>query len=342
MFGLRIGLSYNIGLTYPFFPLLLLLVVYLIVSYLFAVVHLETVNSNAAPQEQMSSFISSLQISKDQSSLQGNDQVAEHGSMEKKSGDISIDKIQPRTNQRSGFRAPDIEELLVDISLTELPYESARGVGRNIQISEGIDPKILQHVANALQYMAGSQTAVDDAKVMSTSTDLNQSLVHTLKAINKKHGDITQGCLLESECMKTVVLLGICKVVQDLLKKQLKDLDGNSLDSYYTAVRDAENLKVDVQWLRSRLDEIRDACKLSDEAKGLVDERDRRVGNIDEMKKELSQRKFDLERLESEVRGIEEQLAREVVMVEELNKKFSDQMSKVSRFQHANLMEGLI
>ncbi|KAL6543477.1 hypothetical protein OROHE_010099 [Orobanche hederae] len=57
-------------------------------------------------------------------------------------------------------------------------------------------------------------------------------------------------------------------MVEDLQKKQLKDLDGNSLDSYYTAVRDAENLKVDVEWLHNRLDEIRDACKLFDGAKG--------------------------------------------------------------------------
>ncbi|KAL6543475.1 hypothetical protein OROHE_010097 [Orobanche hederae] len=171
-----------------------------------------------------------------------------------------------------------------------------------------------------------------------TSSDFNRNLVHTLNAINKKHGDITQGCLLESDCMKTMVLLGICKVVEDLQKKQLKDLDGNSLDSYYTAVRDAENLKVDVQWLHNRLDEIRDACKLSDGAKGLVDEMDRRVGKIYGTKRELSQRRFDLERIESEGRGIEELLAREIVMVEELNKNFGDQISKMSQFQHANLM----
>lgn len=80
--------------------------------------------------------------------------------------------------------------------------------------------------------------------------------------------------------MKTLVLLGICKVVQDLQKIQLKDLDISSLDSYYTAVRDAENMKVNVQWLRSRLDEIKDAINLSGEAKGLINERDRRVRTL--------------------------------------------------------------
>ncbi|KAL6582686.1 hypothetical protein OROMI_004764 [Orobanche minor] len=59
----------------------------------------------------------------------------------------------------SSFLTPDLEELLVDISLIEVPYERAQGVGRSSQISEGIDPKVLQHVANALQYMTASQTA---------------------------------------------------------------------------------------------------------------------------------------------------------------------------------------
>ncbi|KAL6543476.1 hypothetical protein OROHE_010098 [Orobanche hederae] len=100
----------------------------------------------------------------------------------------------------SSFLAPDLEELLVDISLTEVPYERAQGVGRSSQISEGIDPKVLQHVANALQYMTTSQTAYDDAKVISTSPDFNRNLVHTLNAINK-----STGILLRVVCWNRIV-----------------------------------------------------------------------------------------------------------------------------------------
>lgn len=138
--------------------------------------------------------------------------------------------------------------------------------------------------------------------------------------------------------MRTLVLVGICKVVEDLEKKQLKDLDVNSLDSYYTAVRDAENVKLNVQWLRRRLDEIKDACNLFNEAKGLKNERDRLAGNIDRNRQEISARRVQLEKLKSEVQYLEEQLALEVEMVEDLNYE----MSKMSRFQHANLMDGLV
>lgn len=324
------------------------------------IAHLETEKRNSnqdssAPSrmtgENILTFLSSLEIAMDQSSVRVNDEVAEHVSHiincpsphqlvgPIKTGHISVDKIRPRVGQSSSFNAEDIEDTLTDVSLAKViapvSYEKTQNLSRNYRISDGIDPKFLQHVANALQHMAGTQTALDDAKVISRSSDTNNNLVHTRKAIIKRHGDITQDSLLESDFVKTSVLHSICEMVQDLQKKQLKDLDICTLGSYYTAVSDLEYMKVDVQWLHSRLDEIKDALNLSDEAKGIINEREGRVGNINRKKKEL-------ERLKSEVQDIEVQLAREVVMVDELNKKFDNQMSKIARFKHANLMDGLI
>ncbi|KAK4426753.1 hypothetical protein Salat_1444000 [Sesamum alatum] len=158
-------------------------------------------------------------------------------------------------------------------------------------------------------------------------------------AINKKYGDITQDCSLESDCMKTLVLLGICKVVQELEKKQLKDIEVSTLDSYYTVVRNVKNMKVNVQWLNDRLDEIKDVVILSEAAKGMVDERNRHLESIDNRKKELSMRKVEVERLMSDIERIEDQLAQEVIKVDQLNRKISAQTSE---FQHTYLMDGLL
>ncbi|KAL8498430.1 hypothetical protein ACS0TY_021672 [Phlomoides rotata] len=209
-------------------------------------------------------------------------------------------------------------------------------------MTEGIDPKLLQHVANALQYMTVSQTSIEYENVYSRSSDFDKNLVRTIKAIEKMHGDITKNCLLESDCMKTLVLIGICQVVQDMQKKRLKDVDISSLESHYTAVRDAENMKVNVQWLRNRLDEIKDAVSLSSEAIGIENERNGLLVTIDRKKSELLLRRVELERLKSEVEDIEEQIAREAVMVDELNKKYGDSMSRISEFQKMNLMDGLV
>lgn len=138
----------------------------------------------------MSSFISSRGITKDQSSLQVNDQVFGHGSRthtyplphshvdhdthtKKSTSDISVDEIKPNPVQISSFHAHDIEENLIDVSVTEVPgpisfyYDRAQSV---------VDSKTLQHAATVLQYMVGSQTAVDDTKVKSRSSDFTKSL----------------------------------------------------------------------------------------------------------------------------------------------------------------------
>ncbi|KAK6117075.1 hypothetical protein DH2020_049120 [Rehmannia glutinosa] len=270
------------------------------------------------PQEQTSCLIRSFsQLIQESQSC--HNLVGKKTNMKRMNRDVAVNKNQAREAQKSTFRTHDIDETLFDISLTEVSdpisgYRRVGNVSHNDQTSQGIDPKILQHVANDLQYMAGSQTAVDE----------------------------TKDSLLESDCMKTLVLLGICKVVQDLQRKHLKDLDISTLDSYYTAVRDAENMKVNVQWLHNRLDEIKDAVKFTAEAKVLVNEKNRRLEDIDSKKKELLLREGELERLKSEIRDVEEQVAREVVLVEELNKKIGAQTSRFSKFQHTQLMDGLI
>ncbi|CAA0838764.1 Unknown protein [Striga hermonthica] len=107
-------------------------------------------------------------------------------------------------------------------------------------------------------------------------------------------------------------------------------------------VWDAENMKVNVQWLHERLDEIMVAVKLTDEEKVLVDEKKERLVNLDIKKEELELRKGQLERLRSDIDDLEAHVAREVVMVEELNRKIGARQSRCSEFQHAYLMDGLV
>ncbi|KAL0447974.1 UNVERIFIED_CONTAM: hypothetical protein Slati_1925300 [Sesamum latifolium] len=293
-----------------------------------------TVTPLRQPQEQMSCFITSLPIAKEQSRSRANNQVCEQSLQITQ----TFDKNQASAARRSTFLNHDIEETVTDTSLTVIPHP-IHGFAVNDWMNLGIDPKIL-HVAKALNNMAGSVASLDGTKVLKPrSSDIDKTLFYTLKAINKKHGDITQDCSLKSDCMKTLVLLGICKVVQDLEKKQLKDIDISTLGSYYTAVRDAENMKVNVQWLHDRLDEIKDAVILSEEAKGMVDERNRGLESIDNRKKELLMRKVEVQRLKSEIQDIEDQLVQEVIMVDELNRKIG---ARTSEFRHTYLMDGLV
>ncbi|CAI9755442.1 unnamed protein product [Fraxinus pennsylvanica] len=145
--------------------------------------------------------------------------------------------------------------------------------------------------------------AVDKNQASDTNSKTNLAL--TLNSITEKHGDITKDCLLESDRMKTLVLFGICEVVQDLQKKQLKEIDVSMLESCYSAVQDAEKMKMNVKWLRNRLDEIKDATLSAGEALRLMDEKKRLMKSIENKRKDILLHKGELKRLNSEIEEME-------------------------------------
>ncbi|PHT92427.1 hypothetical protein T459_00309 [Capsicum annuum] len=136
---------------------------------------------------------------------------------------------------------------------------------------------------------------------------MHPSLEPTFLAIVKKHGDITKDCLLESGYMLTSVLEAICKVVQELQQKHLTQFNCDLLNSYYSVVRDTEKMKVNVNWLRTRLDEIKDAVNCIVETKNLDDEKNRLTKQIENEKKDLESMNAELEKLKSEIARKENQ-----------------------------------
>ncbi|XP_022853694.1 uncharacterized protein LOC111375129 [Olea europaea var. sylvestris] len=181
---------------------------------------------------------------------------------------------------------------------------------------------------------------VDKNRASDTNSKTNLAL--TMNSITEKHGDITKDCLLESDRMKTLVLFGICEVVQDLQKKQLKDIDISMLESCYSAVQDAEKMKMNVKWLRNRLDEIKDAMVSAGEALRLMDEKKRLMKSIDNKKKDILLHKGELKRLNSEIEEMESQVARDTVILEALDKNIRTQTSKVQLLEQMPLMDWLI
>ncbi|EYU38353.1 hypothetical protein MIMGU_mgv1a015172mg [Erythranthe guttata] len=84
------------------------------------------------------------------------------------------------------------------------------------------------------------------------------------------------------------------------------------------------------------------AVRSSDEGKRLVDERNRRLKNIDKEKREVSLRKAEMEKLKSEIRDLEDRLVQEAVLVDELNKKISARTTRFSQLQNMYVVDGLV
>ncbi|KAM3343922.1 hypothetical protein P3S68_026012 [Capsicum galapagoense] len=200
-----------------------------------------------------------------------------------------------------------------------------------------IDVNFLLQVAFAFEEVNANQE--ESTRSAKKSISMSPSLEPTFLAIVKKHGDITNDCPLESGYMLTSVLQAICKVVQELQQKQLTQFDCDLLSSYYSVVRDAEKMKVNVDWLRTRLDEIKDAVNCIVETKKLNDEKNRLAKQIENETKDLESMNAELEKLQSEIERKQNLRDLDVLLTEEVSILINDRALKIQHFQNMPLME---
>lgn len=200
-----------------------------------------------------------------------------------------------------------------------------------------IDFSFLQQVANAFEEVKANQEK--STKFAKESISVSPSLEPTFLSIVKKHGDISSDCPLESSYMLTSVLEAICKVVQELQKKRLADFDCDLLNSYCSVVRDAERMKVNVKWLKTRLDEIKDAVNCIVKTKKLSNEKNRLEEQIKDDKKDLQSMKDALEKLKSEIVKRENLLELDTLLAEDISSLINDQALRIRQFQKMPLME---
>ncbi|PHT45643.1 hypothetical protein CQW23_14801 [Capsicum baccatum] len=195
---------------------------------------------------------------------------------------VAPDSIQGATSKHLPPRTSGIQGTIVGSSIKEewhtttgsrWDQKTEKNIDQSIQPTKSIDVKFLQQVAFAFEEVNGDQEG--NTKLAKKAINMDSNLESTFQAICKKHGNIAKDFLLESGDILTSILKVICEVVLDLQKKCLSEVDRNLLDSYYLVVKDAEKLKVDVKWLRTRLDEIKDAISCIVEKNKINDERNK-------------------------------------------------------------------
>lgn len=186
--------------------------------------------------------------------------------------------------------------------------------------------------------MAGSNCAEDTKLVKVGSYYVKPSLSTTLQAIVDKHGDIAKDCQLESDYMRTPVLEGICKVVQDLQSIQFSELKQQHLKSFYSAVKDAERVNLNVSWLHERLDQLVQAVN----SFNLKDSKRKSMQRVESIKKALELKKVEMEEIQTKIQELEGQLASETLEEEILNITVTDITSKYEFFEDKCLTDGLL
>ncbi|PHT79009.1 hypothetical protein T459_17061 [Capsicum annuum] len=259
---------------------------------------------------------------------------------------VAPDSIQGATSKHLPPRTSGIQGTIVGSSIQEewhittgsrWDQKTEKNIDQSIQPTKSIDVKFLQQVAFDFEEVNGDQEG--NTKLAKKAISMDSNLESTFQAICKKYGNIAKVCLLESGDILTSILKFICEVVLDLQKKYLSEVDRNLLDSYYLVVKDAEKLKVDVKWLRTRLDEIKDAISCIVEKNKINDERNKIAEQNEIEKKNLESKKAELKKLKSEIDRKEGQISMNTRLTEKLSSKIGDRALKIQQFQSMPLME---
>ncbi|KAM3233238.1 hypothetical protein P3L10_018597 [Capsicum annuum] len=259
---------------------------------------------------------------------------------------VAPDSIQGATSKHLPPRTSGIQGTIVGSSIQEewhittgsrWDQKTEKNIDQSIQPTKSIDVKFLQQVAFDFEEVNGDQEG--NTKLAKKAISMDSNLESTFQAICKKYGNIAKVCLLESGDILTSILKVICEVVLDLQKKCLSEVDRNLLDSYYLVVKDAEKLKVDVKWLRTRLDEIKDAISCIVEKNKINDERNKIKEQNEIEKKNLESKKAELKKLKSEIDRKEGQISMNTRLTEKLSSKIGDRALKIQQFQNMPLME---
>ncbi|EEF31645.1 ATP binding protein, putative [Ricinus communis] len=79
---------------------------------------------------------------------------------------------------------------------------------------------------------------------------------HILEAVLLKHGDIAANCSLHSLQCRSSFLDIVCGIIQKLQATETNDLTQFELESMSSSVHDLESVRLEVGWLRQRLEEI--------------------------------------------------------------------------------------
>ncbi|KDP46731.1 hypothetical protein JCGZ_06519 [Jatropha curcas] len=127
-------------------------------------------------------------------------------------------------------------------------------------------PEIKSEDNNSLEQKADdtafeNKKEAESPKAHSTSPKENNYRVKgefepVLESILSKHGDIAANCSLHSLQCRSSLLEIVCDIIWKLQAAELKNLTEIHLKSMLNSIQDLESIKLEVGWLRQRLEEI--------------------------------------------------------------------------------------
>jgi hypothetical protein len=178
---------------------------------------------------------------------------------------------------------------------------------------------------------------------------VKEELMPILTKITGKYGDIAKNCVTKSVKSRSALLEMICEIISEFEKKDLSKTKDGTLKRNIDIVEGIKKMNVEVEWLHTRLIEVREARELLMQS-GMLKEK------TDQNKKLIEEYESAFEKCEARKKEVEEQLKaicdEQAVCKLNMAKAKNDSAtisrivgfakSKVRRFLHCSVVDGLI
>ncbi|CAH2051520.1 unnamed protein product [Thlaspi arvense] len=183
------------------------------------------------------------------------------------------------------------------------------------------------------------QSVMSDSCVSVGKYRVNSGVSAILRSILDKHGDIAENCRLESASMRSRYLECLCSLMQELGSTPVSQLNELKVKEMLAVLKDLESVNIDVEWLRSVLEEF---AKYQENADS---EKERQEESVRSKKQELEIQEADLAQIEKavlEARLRVEEMKAELTDLETERSRMEKMGFKLEKFKGRSFLDELL
>ncbi|TKY60190.1 Phospholipase protein [Spatholobus suberectus] len=174
-----------------------------------------------------------------------------------------------------------------------------------------------------------------------------------LRRILSKHGDIFKDSMVTTMTFQSIFLEVIGDIISELQDKGLHKITEDELHKMIGLANEMKNMKVNIEWLHLRLEEIFEARQILKQSGMLKEKKDSNKKVIEAVKTELEQYEAEKKALEAKFRSLLDKICHKEAACKETLARAQDESarisetityakSKVRRFVNCSLADGLL
>ncbi|KAH7852061.1 hypothetical protein Vadar_020123 [Vaccinium darrowii] len=185
-------------------------------------------------------------------------------------------------------------------------------------------------------------SALNVALVTVNGYRVKEEFASLLRKILSKFGDIAKDSSMQSVRFRSFFLETVCRVFQQLQGMKFTEITSTELKSMLEDIKGIESVKVEVGWLRNRLEEIEEAKILQKGSSSLKGEKTRIHEAIEKAEREVEGYESEMKMLQEKISLVKEKLAAMKSESEKINGTALKTKTKVNCFYKRSLVDGLL